>query len=45
MSAGVATDGPIDDAAAQCVVDRARGWRMDDPHGHVAKATTAVIGD
>jgi hypothetical protein len=41
-SAGLAADAPIDDQFAACLVERTRGWRLDDPLGRIAKATVGV---
>lgn len=41
-SAGLAADAPLDDAFAECLVGKTRGWRLDDPLGKIAKATVPV---
>lgn len=41
-SAGLAADAPLDDGFAECLVQRSRAWRLDDPLGKIAKATVAV---
>lgn len=41
-SAGLAADAPLDEAFAQCLVGKARGWRLDDPLGRIAKCTVGV---
>jgi len=41
-SAGLAADAPLDDAFAECLVGKTKGWRLDDPLGKIAKATVAV---
>jgi hypothetical protein len=41
-SAGLAADAPLDDAFANCLVGKTRGWRLDDPLGKIAKATVGV---
>jgi hypothetical protein len=41
-SAGLAADAPLDDAFAQCLVEKSRAWRLDDPLGKIAKATVEV---
>jgi hypothetical protein len=41
-SAGLSADGPIDDRVATCLVQRAQGWRFDDPMGQMAKASCAL---
>jgi TonB family protein len=44
-SAGMAADAPLDDRFASCLVGKARAWRLDDPLGHIAKATaTTSVG-
>jgi TonB family protein len=41
-SAGLSADAPLDDAFANCLVAKTRGWRLDDPLGKIAKATVGV---
>lgn len=41
-SAGLAADAPLDDAFAECLVGKTKGWRLDDPLGKIAKATVPV---
>ena|SRR5579862_7148362 len=41
-SAGFAADAPVDTQLAECLVAKARGWRLDDPLGKIAKATVGV---
>ena len=41
-SAGLAADAPLDDAFANCLVQKTKGWRLDDPLGKIAKATVGV---
>ncbi|HEY2745428.1 MAG TPA: AgmX/PglI C-terminal domain-containing protein [Polyangia bacterium] len=41
-SAGLAADAPLDDAFANCLVQKTKGWRLDDPLGKIAKATVEV---
>lgn len=41
-STGLAADAPLDDKLAECLVQKARTWRLDDPLGKIAKATVGV---
>jgi len=41
-SAGLAADAPLDDAFANCLVQKTKAWRLDDPLGKIAKATVEV---
>lgn len=41
-SAGLSADAPLDDAFANCLVDKARLWHLDDPLGKIAKASVEV---
>src|SRR5581483_3172515 len=41
-SAGFSADAPLDDELASCLVQKTRGWRLDDPLGKIAKATVGV---
>jgi TonB family protein len=41
-SAGLAADAPLDDAFANCLVQKTKAWRLDDPLGKIAKATVGV---
>ena len=41
-SAGLAADAPLDDAFAECLVQKTKAWRLDDPLGKIAKATVGV---
>ncbi|MDB4964661.1 MAG: hypothetical protein JWN44_350 [Myxococcales bacterium] len=41
-SAGLAADAPLDDAFAECLVQKTKLWRLDDPLGKIAKATVGV---
>jgi hypothetical protein len=42
-SAGFHADAPIDDGFAQCLVDKTKLWRLDDPLGRIAKCTVGVV--
>ena len=42
-SAGLAADAPLDDAFANCLVQKTKQWRLDDPLGKIAKATVGVV--
>ena len=41
-SVGLAGEGPIDDAFAACLLTHALTWKVDDPRGHIAKASFPV---
>lgn len=41
-SAGLSADAPLDDHFANCLVQKTRAWRLDDPLGKIAKATVGV---
>ncbi len=41
-SAGLAADAPLDENFASCLVGKTRAWRLDDPLGHIAKATVGL---
>lgn len=41
-SAGLAADAPLDDAFGECLVQKTKAWRLDDPLGKIAKATVGV---
>jgi TonB family protein len=42
-SAGFHADAPIDETFAQCLVDKSKVWRLDDPLGRIAKCTFGVL--
>jgi TonB family protein len=41
-SAGLAADAPLDENFAACLVGKTRAWKLEDPLGHIAKATVGV---
>ncbi len=41
-SAGLAADAPLDDTFANCLVQKTKAWRLEDPLGKIAKATVGV---
>lgn len=41
-STGLAADAPLDDGFAECLVQKAKTWRLDDPLGKIAKVTVGV---
>jgi TonB family protein len=42
QSAGLAADAPLDDEFANCLVQKTRLWRLEDPLGKMAKASFGV---
>ncbi len=42
-SAGFHADAPLDETFAQCLADKTKLWKLDDPLGRIAKCTVGVL--